>query len=137
VCSITLCRPLVSGFKYPRPDAEEQKGDPVLMETRGGWRTRGGWGTKFPGLKLLKFSRSGQVSSLSGRTGFNRLSNYHSKMAHYFCEAYRPAYRPHRPCRPTENGLGRPRPSSLSARPARPTGLQAVHRPAWPVGITA
>jgi hypothetical protein len=50
----------VGGFKYPRPDAEEQKGDPVLMETRGGWRTRGGWGTKFPGLKLLKFSRNGQ-----------------------------------------------------------------------------
>ena len=78
------------------------------METRGGWRTRGGWGTNFPGLKLLKFSRSGQVSSQSGGTGFNRSSNYHSKMAHYFCEAYRPAYRPHRPCRPTEFGLGRP-----------------------------
>jgi hypothetical protein len=50
----------VGRCKYSRPDAEEQKRDTVLKETKIGWRTRGGWGTKFSGMKLLKFSHNGQ-----------------------------------------------------------------------------
>ena len=55
---------------------------------------------------------------------------------YYPCQAYRPACRLHRPHRPTENGLGRPRPLFTPARPGPAYEPIGAYRPAWPIGNT-